>query len=87
MPCTSPALSARERPVRQEIARLEARIEALEGEERSATAALADPATYQDFARARPLVDAQRRARAELEELYARWEEQHRLLASLAGEG
>jgi ATP-binding cassette subfamily F protein 3 len=81
------ARSARERPVRQEIARLEARIEALEGEERSATTALADPATYQDFARARPLVDAQRRARAELEELYARWEEQHRLLATLAGEG
>ena len=77
---------ARERPIRDVIAGLEARIESLEREEREAAAALADPSVYQDFARARPHVDAQARARAELDRLYAEWEEQHALLARM-GEG
>ncbi|HEU4385015.1 MAG TPA: ABC-F family ATP-binding cassette domain-containing protein [Anaeromyxobacteraceae bacterium] len=70
----------REKPIRDEIARLEERIAGLEAEERAATLALADPATYQDFARARPHLETQRRARAELEGLYARWEAQQALL-------
>ncbi len=80
------ARRAREKPIRDAISGLEARIEALERQEREATAALADPTLYQDFARARPHVEAQARARAELERLYAEWEEQHELLAG-AGEG
>jgi ATP-binding cassette subfamily F protein 3 len=63
-----------EKPVRDEIARLEARIAELEGKERDATAALADPALYQDFARAKPWIEAQRAAKEELAGLYARWE-------------
>jgi ATP-binding cassette subfamily F protein 3 len=76
----------RDKPIRDEIARLEARIAGLEAEERAATQALSDPATYQDFARARPLLETQRRAREELEGLYARWEAQHELLERAGGE-
>ncbi len=71
----------REKPIRDEIAGLEARIAELEAAERTATEALADPATYQDFARARPHLEAQRRARQELEALYARWEARQEQLA------
>ncbi len=74
-----------ERPVRDEIARLEARIEALERDEREATAALVDPALYLDFARAKPLIDRQRAAKEELEELYAAWEAAQEKLAALGG--
>jgi len=63
-----------EKPVRDRLAVLEARIEELERVAREATAALADPALYQDFARARPHVEAQKRAQAELAPLYAEWE-------------
>jgi ATP-binding cassette subfamily F protein 3 len=74
-----------EKPLRDEIALLEARIDGLEREEREATAALADPALYADFARARPLIDRQRAAREELAPLYARWEEAQERLAALDG--
>ncbi len=63
-----------EKPLRDRIAALEARIAALEGDERDATAALADPALYQDFARAKPLIERQRAAKDELARLYAEWE-------------
>jgi ATP-binding cassette subfamily F protein 3 len=72
-----------EKPLREEIARLEARIEVLEGEEREATAALADPALYQDFARAKPLIDRQRAAKEELASRYAEWEAAQERLAAL----
>ena len=72
-----------EKPLREEIARLEARIEALEAEEREATAALADPALYEDFARAKPLIDRQRAAKEELATRYAEWESAHERLAAL----
>jgi ATP-binding cassette subfamily F protein 3 len=68
------ARARRERPLRDEIERLEARIAALELEEREATAALADPALYQDFARAKPLIERQAAAKAELAQRYAAWE-------------
>jgi ATP-binding cassette subfamily F protein 3 len=66
---------ARERPVKDAIARLEARIGELERVQKDAEAALADPALYADFARARPHVDALAAAKGELEGLYAEWEE------------
>jgi ATP-binding cassette, subfamily F, member 3 len=82
------ARSRRERPLRDEIAGLEARIAALEAEERETTAALADPALYQDFARARPLIERQAAARSELERRYAEWEAAQRRLEELReGEG
>ncbi|HSN90475.1 MAG TPA: ABC-F family ATP-binding cassette domain-containing protein [Anaeromyxobacteraceae bacterium] len=74
-----------EKPLRDEIAALEARIEGLEREEREAAASLADPALYADFARARPLIDRQRAVREELAALYARWEEAQERLAALGG--
>ncbi len=73
-----------EKPLREEIAKLEARIEALEGEEREATAALADPALYEDFAKAKPVMDRQRAAKDELATLYAAWEAAQEKLAALA---
>jgi ATP-binding cassette subfamily F protein 3 len=71
-----------EKPLRDEIARLEARIEALEREEREATAALADPALYADFAKAKPIVERQRAAKAELSRLYGEWEAAQEKLAA-----
>ncbi len=79
------ARHARERPVRDAIARVEARIAELEALQRASEAALADPALYQDFARARPHVEALAAARTELEGLYAEWESRQRELEALAG--
>jgi ATP-binding cassette subfamily F protein 3 len=72
-----------EKPLRDQIARLEARIDVLEREERDATAALADPALYADFARAKPIVDRQRAAKDELARLYGEWEAAHEKLADV----
>jgi ATP-binding cassette subfamily F protein 3 len=72
-----------EKPLREEIARLEARIEVLEGEERETTAALADPALYEDFSRAKPLIERQRAAKEELATRYAEWEAAQERLAAL----
>jgi ATP-binding cassette subfamily F protein 3 len=66
---------AREKPIRDEIARLEARIEVVEKQAKESEAALADPALYNDFARAKPIVEAHQAAKSELEELYAQWEQ------------
>jgi ATP-binding cassette subfamily F protein 3 len=74
-----------EKPLRDEIDGLETRVDALEREEREAAAALADPALYADFARARPLIDRQRAAREELARLYALWEEAQERLAAIDG--
>jgi len=76
-----------EKPLRERIGALEARIAALEGEEREATAALADPALYQDFARAKPLIERQHAAKVELERLYTEWEEASANLLALQAEG
>ena len=73
-----------EKPLRDEIAALEARIDALEGEEREATALLSDASVYQDFARAKPIIDRQRAAKEELTRLYAAWESAQERLAALA---
>jgi ATP-binding cassette subfamily F protein 3 len=74
-----------EKPLRDEIARLEQRIGELERDEREATAALADPALYQDFARAKPLIERRHAATSELERLYAEWEGAQERLAGLSG--
>jgi ATP-binding cassette subfamily F protein 3 len=81
---TRNARRAREKPLRDAIAQLEARIAALEAEERRAEAALADPALYQDFARARPHVEALASAKDELARLYPEWESKQLELETLA---
>jgi len=81
------ARSRREKPVKDEIARLEARIAEREAEERETTAVLADPALYQDFAKAKPFIERQAAARSELARLYAEWEAAQRRLEELQREG
>jgi ATP-binding cassette subfamily F protein 3 len=76
---------AREKPVRDAIAGIEARIAALEAAQGAAEAALADPSVYEDFARARPHVEALAAAKRELEELYAAWESRERELEAMGG--
>ncbi len=76
------ARSARERPIRQEIARLEKRIGEVEAVKKGAEAALASPELYADFERARPHMEAFQRSKDELDALYSAWEEQQLLLES-----
>ena len=64
----------REKPLRDELAALEARIAALEAEAREVETALADPALYQDFDRARPHLLRKAATERELGERYADWE-------------
>jgi len=75
---------AREKPLRDAIERIEARVGELEAAQRAAEAALADPALYQDFARARPHVEALAAAKDELARLYGEWEARHAELEALA---
>ena len=77
---------AREKPLRDAIAKLEARIAEVEGAQATAEAALGDPALYEDFARARPHVEALAAAKEELARLYADWEEKQVQLEALAAE-
>ena len=70
-----------EGPIKKEIAKLEERIAALEAEQKAREAQLADPALYNDFARAKPLMDTHRAGKEELESLYARWEAAQEKLA------
>jgi ATP-binding cassette subfamily F protein 3 len=76
---------AREKPVREAIAGLEARIADLEAVQRTSEDALADPALYEDFARARPHVEALASAKAELAGLYEEWEARQLELESMSG--
>ncbi|HVP69115.1 MAG TPA: ABC-F family ATP-binding cassette domain-containing protein [Anaeromyxobacteraceae bacterium] len=73
-----------EKPVRDRLADVEARISEWERTAAESTRALADPSLYEDFSRARPHLDARRRAEAELAPLYAEWEELSRELERLA---
>jgi ATP-binding cassette, subfamily F, member 3 len=75
---------ARERPVREAIAKLEARIAELEGVQKASEAALADPGLYQDFAKARPHVEALAAAKSELDSLYGEWEARQLELEGMA---
>jgi len=64
----------RERPLREALQKVEKRIAGLEARVREADAALADPALYQDFARARPFIEGKAAAEAELATAFAEWE-------------
>ncbi|WP_242394301.1 ABC-F family ATP-binding cassette domain-containing protein [Anaeromyxobacter oryzisoli] len=80
------ARGRREKPLRDEIAKLEAEIARLEAEGKETTAALADPALYQDFARAKPLIERQAATQAALEQAYAAWEDAQLRLEALGRE-
>jgi ATP-binding cassette subfamily F protein 3 len=69
-------------PLRKEVAQIEERIAALEGEKKSAEAQLSDPALFADAARSSPLVKAYRESEKKLEELYGRWEHKQEELAA-----
>ncbi|AFE10995.1 ABC transporter ATP-binding protein [Corallococcus coralloides DSM 2259] len=71
-----------EGPIKKEIAKLEERIAKVEAEQKEREAQLADPVLYNDFARAKPLMDAHRTGKEELEDLYARWEAAQEKLAA-----
>ncbi|WP_342374226.1 ABC-F family ATP-binding cassette domain-containing protein [Myxococcus stipitatus] len=70
-----------EGPLKKEIARLEERIAKVEAEQKEREGQLADPVLYNDFARAKPLMDAHREGKSTLEELYAQWEAAQEKLA------
>ena len=78
--------SARAKPIKDAIAKLEQRIAVIEAEQKQTERALADPDLYNDYARARPFMDSHRDNKEKLEELYARWEHQQELLAALPGD-
>jgi ATP-binding cassette subfamily F protein 3 len=73
-----------EGPIKKEIARIEERIAKLEAEQKDREAQLADPALYNDFARAKPLMDTHRAGKEELESLYLEWEAAQEKLAAAA---
>ncbi|MSP60227.1 MAG: ABC transporter ATP-binding protein [Myxococcales bacterium] len=74
------------RPIKQELEKLERRIAEMEAEKSAIEPRLADPALYNDFARARPLMDRFQVLQSKLEELYGRWEHLQEQLAG-ASEG
>jgi ATP-binding cassette subfamily F protein 3 len=78
--------SAREGPLRKEIAALEARIAELEAAQKEADAQLADPALYDDFARAKPIMDAHRDRAEQIGRLYEQWEEAQSRLEEISRE-
>jgi len=71
-----------EGPIKKEITRIEERISKLEAEQKEREAQLADPALYNDFARAKPLMDTHRAGKEELESLYMEWEAAQEKLAA-----
>jgi ATP-binding cassette subfamily F protein 3 len=76
--------SSVEGPIKKEIAKLEERISALETAQKEREAQLADPALYNDFAKAKPLMDTHRAGKEELEQLYAQWEAAQEKLSQVA---
>ncbi|HVE84858.1 MAG TPA: ABC-F family ATP-binding cassette domain-containing protein [Myxococcales bacterium] len=66
--------SAVEGPLKKQVAELESRIAELEARAKEEEGKLADPALYDDFARAKPLMDAHRLTKAELEAALQQWE-------------
>ncbi len=69
-------------PLKKEVAQLEARINELETEKKSAETQLADPAVFADKVKSVPLVTAYRAAEQKLEELMARWERKQEELSA-----
>ncbi len=77
------ARSAKTGPLKKEIEKLEARIAALETEQKAREQQLAEPAFAADFAASRPVMEAHREAAEELEQAYARWEAANKELSTL----
>jgi ATP-binding cassette subfamily F protein 3 len=73
--------SAVEGPIKKENAKLEEAIAKLEQAQKERETQLADSALYNDFAKAKPLMDAHRDGKSELEQLYAKWETAQEKLA------
>jgi len=76
--------SSVEGPLKKKISKLEAGIATVEAAQKEREAQLADPAFYNDFPRAKPLMDAHRDAKESLEALYAEWEAAQEKLAALS---
>ncbi len=74
--------SAVEGPIKKEIAKLEESISKLEAAQKEREAQLADPVLYNDFAKAKPLMDTHREGKEQLEQLYAQWEAAQEKLAA-----
>jgi ATP-binding cassette, subfamily F, member 3 len=70
-------------PLKKEIARMEARIGQLEELVKAREAELADPVLYNDFVRAKPLLQEHRAAKEELDALYQTWEKVQQKLAAV----
>jgi ATP-binding cassette subfamily F protein 3 len=62
------------KPLKDKLAQLEARIEKLEGAQKSVTEQLSDPAVYADAARRSSLLSDFERQKQELDKLTAQWE-------------
>jgi ATP-binding cassette subfamily F protein 3 len=73
--------SAVEGPIKKEIAKLEEAISKLEAAQKERETQLADPVLYNDFAKAKPLMDTHREGKEQLEQLYAKWEAAQEKLA------
>ncbi|MFE8598139.1 ABC-F family ATP-binding cassette domain-containing protein [Archangium violaceum] len=73
--------SAVEGPIKKEIAKLEEAISKLETAQKERETQLADPVLYNDFAKAKPLMDTHREGKVQLEQLYAQWEAAQEKLA------
>jgi ATP-binding cassette subfamily F protein 3 len=78
-------LSSTVGPIKKEVASLEARIGELEAAQKEREASLADPVLYNDFVQARPILEAHRLGKDELEDLYAKWEDASARLAKATG--
>ena len=76
------ARAQKTRPIQARITALETEIAALEAELKGLETQLADPALYQDYARAQPMLDRARVGKQRLEECYAQWEKEQELLAA-----
>lgn len=77
------AKSAREKPIRKEVERIEARIAEQEAAAKQAEQELADPDIYADFDRMRDADERYRRAKEELDSLFESWTLQQEALEAL----
>jgi ATP-binding cassette subfamily F protein 3 len=74
------------KPLQAKVAATEARVAELEARQKELEATLADAAVFADSARSTPLIKSHREVLAELEVLYARWEEEQAQLAEAEAE-
>ncbi|MSP17626.1 MAG: ABC transporter ATP-binding protein [Myxococcales bacterium] len=72
--------AVRTRPLRKEVDALEVKVAELESERKVLETSLADRAIFDDFARARPMLDRFQTLGEELEKLYVRWAERQERL-------